>query len=135
MRSLVIDATGLGAGLSSILGKYFGEQRVTPFTFTRPSKSNLAYQMLALLNSGRLKLYNPHTAPRNLYEECWQQMCRARYRLPAPEILDIYVDPSEGHDDFLVSMALLCEALKDFTPPAISAMVRPRRLYSGEGLY
>ncbi|HCI78305.1 MAG TPA: hypothetical protein DHW02_01290, partial [Ktedonobacter sp.] len=57
IRSIVVDATGLGAGLASLLVERFGIERVTPFTFSRPSKSRLAYQLLALLNSGRLKLY------------------------------------------------------------------------------
>jgi hypothetical protein len=135
VRTLVIDSTGLGEGLSSLLFDYLGKERVTRFTFTRPSKSHLAYQLLSLISSGRLKLYNPHTSPSNIYQECWHQLCHARYRLPGPDILDMYVDPSEGHDDFLISLALLCEALKDFTPPAASAMVRPARLYSNEGPY
>jgi len=135
IRSLVIDSTGLGEGLSSLLFDNLGKERVTRFTFTRPSKSHLSYQLLSLVNSGRLKLYDPHTAPHNIYQECWHQLCHARYRLPGPDVLDMYVDPSEGHDDFLISLALLCEALDAFTPPAASAMVRPAKLYSNEGPY
>jgi len=30
--------------------------------------------------------------------------------------MNFYVDPSEGHDDFLMSLALAAEAARDFTP-------------------
>lgn len=135
IRSLAIDATGLGAGLASWLVDHFGDERIIRFTFTRPSKSRLAYALLALINSGRLKLYTLHSAPRQTYEECWKQLRQARYRLPAPEILDIYVDPTAGHDDFLISLALLTEALTTLNAPAASALIRPIPLYSNEGRF
>ncbi|HVB60215.1 MAG TPA: hypothetical protein VNE61_03390 [Ktedonobacteraceae bacterium] len=134
-RALVIDATGLGAGLASLLTTRFGTERVLPFTFTRSSKSRLAYQLLALLNSGRLKLYTEQSAPSAIFAECWQQLRLARYRLPAPEVLDIYVDPSDGHDDFLISLALLTEGAAALATPAASTLVRPRRLYGYEGRF
>lgn len=130
IRALIIDATGLGAGLASLLLDRLGEQRVVPFTFSRASKSRLAYQFLALLNSGRLKLYASATAPAAIVAQCWQQLRRARYRLPAPAILDMYVDPAEGHDDFLISLALVTEALSGLTAPACSTIIPSRRMYS-----
>lgn len=136
VRTLVVDATGLGAGLASLLANYLGHERVRQFTFTRASKSRLAYQMLALINSGRLKLYTHENAPIQLYTECWQQLNHARYRLPAPEILDIHVEQAEGHDDFLISLALLTEAVNDLSQPVTpSAWLRPRRLYGNEGRF
>lgn len=135
LRALVIDATGLGAGLASLLRNRLGEERVQPFTFTRPTKSHLAYQLLALLNSGRLKLYAPAGAPTSIYEECWRQLRLARYRLPAPDILDFYVDPADGHDDFLISLALLAEALNTLSAPPASTLIRPRRFYQEEGRF
>ncbi len=135
LRALVIDATGLGAGLASLLSNRLGEERVQSFTFTRPTKSHLAYQLLALLNSGRLKLYAPAGAPTSIYEECWRQLRLARYRLPAPDILDFYVDPADGHDDFLISLALLAEALNTLSAPPASTLIRPRRFYQEEGRF
>lgn len=135
LRSLVIDATGLGAGLASLLISRFGEERILPFTFTRPGKSRLAYQLLALINSGRLKLYSHASAPTAIFAECQQQLHKARYRIPAPDQLDFYVDPSEGHDDFVISLALLTDALNVLSTPAASTFVRPARLYSGEGRF
>ncbi len=135
IRSLVVDATGIGAGLASLLVDRLGPERVTAFTFSRPSKSRLAYQLLALLNSGRLKLYTATDAPTNINIECWHQLKRARYRLPAPNILDFYVDPTDGHDDFLISLALLTEAADTLMTPAASSLVRPVRLYTDEGKF
>jgi len=108
---------------------------VQSFTFTRPAKSRLAYQLLALLNSGRLKLYARASAPPSIYEECWRQLRLARYRLPAPDILDFYVDPADGHDDFLISLALLTEALNTLSAPPASTLIRPRRFYQEEGRF
>lgn len=91
--------------------------------------------MLLLLNSGRLKLYAADNAPLAIYQECWQQLKQARYRLPTPEVLDMYVDPSDGHDDFLISLALLTEALNTLVAPAASMLIRPIRLYGDEGWF
>ncbi|MDQ2884648.1 MAG: hypothetical protein M3Y39_01020 [Chloroflexota bacterium] len=135
VRSLVIDATGLGAGLASLLRTALGDERVVPLTFTRSSKSHLAYQLLSLLNSGRLKLYAPARAPQGIFDECWLQLRNARYSLPAPDTLNFYVNAADGHDDFLCSLALLPEALSCVTNPAASTIVRPIRLYGGEGRF
>jgi hypothetical protein len=73
-------------------------------------------------------MYQADEAPAMIAEEAWKQLRLARYRVPAPETMDMYVDPSEGHDDFLMSIALLTEALSSFTAPPESGYVRPRAL-------
>jgi hypothetical protein len=70
------------------------------FRFSRPSKSHLTYQLLSMINSGRLKMYQADEAPSLIYEEAWKQLRLARYRVPAPETMTMDVEPSEGHDDF-----------------------------------
>ena len=135
IRSLAIDATGLGAGLASLLLDRFGAERIIPFVFSRTSKSHLTYQLLALLNNNRLKLYNREGAPCHISAECWQQLHTARYSLPGPDLLNFYVDPADGHDDFLCSLALLSEALRAFTAPATSTLVHPVRFYGDEGYF
>lgn len=135
VRAAVIDATGLGAGLASLLLARLGSARLLPFTFTRPAKSRLTYQLLNLVNSARLTLYTPASAPDALITTCWEQLHLARYRLPAPNTIDMYVDPSAGHDDFLISLALLAEALHALTEPAASTIVQSARFYSGEGRF
>ena len=135
IRSLAIDATGLGAGLASLLLDRFGDERVLPFVFSRSSKSRLAYQLLSLLNSDRLKLYTSAGSPQKIYRECWQQLHVARYSLPGPNTLNFYVDATDGHDDFLCSLALLPEALQALTAPAASTFIRPAKFYPDEGYF
>jgi len=136
LRAIVIDQTGLGHGLAAMLVTKFNSkdhEPVMPFTFSRPSKSRLAYQFLSLTNQGRLKLYKG--GPRETTEECWDQLRKARYRLPAPEMMDFYVEQSEEHDDFLISLALVCEGLEQLVRPAESTIVKPVQLYGGESPY
>ena len=134
-RLLVIDATGLGEGLASLLVSQLGADRVRPFHFTQTSKSHLTFQFLSLINSGRLKLPAPASTPVSICQTCWQQLSRARYRLPAPDLMSMYVDPADGHDDYLISLALLGETLRDLVPPVYSAIIRPRHYYNDEGRY
>lgn len=63
LRKIVIDRTGLGDTMSSLLTTRLGEERVEGYQFTRPSKSKLTYQFLSLVNSGRLKMYQEAEAP------------------------------------------------------------------------
>lgn len=135
VRTLVIDSTGLGEGLASLLAQRFGSDRVLPFHFTRQSKSRLTYQFLGLINSRRLTMPAQVSMPAHVYEACWRQLCHARYRLPAPDLMSMYVDPADGHDDFLISLALLGEAIRNLAPPLLSAFIRPRPLYVDEGRY
>jgi hypothetical protein len=135
IRALLIDATGLGEGLASLLASRLGSERARPFRFSQQSKSHLAFQLLSLINSGRFKLPARASAPASIYDECWRQLCLARYRLPAPHLMDIYVDPADGHDDYLMSLALLTETITDLKPPAISASIPPRKLYRDDGRF
>lgn len=135
VRCLVVDATGLGEGLASLLADRLGEARVRLFRFSQPSKSSLTYQLLSMINTGRFKLYASQVAPRSLYDECWHQIRCARYHLPAPDTITMYVDPADGHDDFLISLALLTETLKALNAPAISTSISPKPLYQNEGRF
>jgi len=51
---IVVDATGVGAGLSSFLAKAFPSQ-VMPFIFTNKSKSDLGWSFLSVIVTGRFK--------------------------------------------------------------------------------
>lgn len=137
VRTLIVDATGLGGPVASMLRDRLGEERVQPFTFTRASKSRLAYRWLALINGGRFKMYQRESAPHNekVAGACWKQLQLAQYRVPAPDILDIYVDPAQGHDDILISLAMLAEIADTHMKPAYSALVRPRHFYTRESRF
>lgn len=55
--------------------------------------------------------------------------------MPAAETIDFYVEAGEGHDDFLISLALLTEAIEGMILPAESSIVRPKKMYEGEGRF
>ncbi len=131
IRRLVIDRTGLGDGLASLLREKFGEERITGFRFTRPSKSALTFQFLGMINSGRFKIYAPDLAPFAIYEECWQQLTHARYSIPGEGLMNMYCDASNNmHDDFLCSLALCCEAIRETNVPIQpGSIIIPKRLY------
>lgn len=106
-QRIVVDATGIGEPVASFLQQALGS-RVTPFKFSQQSKSELGFQVLAAVNSGRLKMYAPDGS-----EECrrfWTEaeLCRSQFR--PNQTISFFVDPHEGHDDFVMSLALAVEA-------------------------
>jgi len=113
IRRIVVDSTGLGEIMGSLLEAKLGEDRVTLFKFSRQSKSKLTYQFLGLINSGRLKMYQQDGAPGDIYAECWKQLKLARYSVLGQSLLNMYVQAEDGHDDFLLSIALCCEAVRE----------------------
>ena len=112
-RKIVVDATGVGQPVSSFLRQSLGS-RVIPFTFTARSKSELGFNLLAGINSGRLKMYAGDGSPE--YQEFWFEMERAKSHYRPSQTMNFYVDPVEGHDDFLMSLALLVEAGSQYSP-------------------
>jgi len=112
-RRVVVDATGVGQPVSSFLRQALGS-RVVPFTFTQQSKSALGFNLLAAINSGRLKMYAGDGSAE--YQEFWQEMERAKSQYRPSQTMNFYVDPAQGHDDFLMSLALLVEAGNHYLP-------------------
>jgi len=110
VRQVVVDATGVGGAVASFLVGALGPSRCTPFVFTAPSKSALAYSLLAAVNAGRVRMYADDGSPEAA--AFWQQARAARYAVRAHQALTFDVDPAEGHDDFLISLALLVEAAR-----------------------
>lgn len=136
LRKIIIDKTGLGEVMASLLETKLGDDKITAFHFTRPSKSKLTYQFLSLINSGRLKMYQEDGAPGEIFKEAWKQLKLARYRIPGQDLMDMYCDPSDGHDDYLMSIALCGEAIKEWsTPTHESHIIKPKPLYEGESRY
>jgi hypothetical protein len=116
---LVIDATGVGAGLASFLAKAL-PGRVLPFEFNTRSKSDLGWKFLAICETGRFKDYQAR--PGDEAELFWMQVeyCQSEI-VPGPErrmhwgVPDTLRDPATGdlvHDDLLLSAAL-CAVLDD----------------------
>jgi len=83
-----------------------------PFTFTASAKSELGFNLLAAINSGSLKMYSPDGSPE--YREFWYEMEKAKSYYRPSQTMNFFIDPSQGHDDFLMSLALLVEAASRF---------------------
>ena len=50
--------------------------------------------------------------------------------MPDEGLLNMMVLPEEGHDDFLISVALCAEAIREYETPVQEAQViRPKPLY------
>ena len=112
-RRVVIDATGVGQPVSSFLRQALGSP-VIPFVFTAPSKSGLGFNLLAAINSGRLKMYAGDGSA--ACQQFWTEMERAKSQYRPSQTMNFYVDPAQGHDDFLMSLALLVEAASQYSP-------------------
>jgi hypothetical protein len=107
-KRVVVDATGVGAGIADFLEAVLGKRVVVPFHFTQQSKSKLGFDLLAAINSGRLKMYAPDGSPE--YQEFWHEVDKAKTTFRPNQTMNFFVEPEEGHDDFLTSLALLVAA-------------------------
>jgi hypothetical protein len=105
-QRVIIDATGIGAGLASFLTKALGPKLV-PFVFTPQSKSDLGWGFLAAVDSGRYKEYAVDDQTDTAL--FWKQVAAADYELldgPQRRMRWSVRDP-ELHDDLLMSAALV----------------------------
>ena len=107
-RRVVVDATGLGLGTASFLERTLGRSIVEPFIFTAQSKSRLGFDLLAAVNTGRLKVYAQDGSQE--HQEFWRQIERADAYFRPNGTMNFLVEPKRGHDDFLTSLALLVRA-------------------------
>ncbi len=112
-KRVMVDATGVGQPVSSFLRQSLGS-RISPLTFIQRSKSELGFTLLAAINSGRLKIYAGDGSSE--YQEFWLEMEKAKSQYRPSQTMNFYVDPAQGHDDFLMSLALLVEAAKQYSP-------------------
>ncbi len=111
---VAVDATGLGEPTAAVLRKALGGSRVDAVKLTSETKSRLGYEMLAAVNSGGLRLPADDGTPEDL--ERWRQVerCQAVYR--PNQTMGFWVDPRDGHDDHVVSLALAVAAAKGGGP-------------------
>jgi len=120
-RRVVVDATGVGEPVAAFLRKALGS-RVTPFKFTQSSKSELGFNLLAAVNAGRLKVYKGDGSGE--YIEFMKEMEKARGQYRPSQTMNFYVDPAQGHDDFLMSLALIMEAARIYEPRGAKGEMR-----------
>ena len=115
-QQVVVDATGLGAGLASFLEKAL-PGRVTPYVFSSASKSKLGWNFLALVNAGRWQEWavpeNQRDSDQALF---FQQLRYAKSEVSTGPGRELRWGVPEGtrdaetgrlvHDDLLLSAAL-----------------------------
>ena len=128
-RRIIIDATGIGAGLASNLERTYGSTTVIPFIFTSKSKSDLAWNFIAQIETGRYKEYAP------LDETLYRQLVNCQLEIiPGPARLcrwgvpDGARDPVNGeliHDDLILSAALCSELDNQTWGAARSEIIQP----------
>jgi hypothetical protein len=110
---LVVDATGVGAGLASFLVKKFGSVKdeppglVSPFVFSSVSKSELGWNFVGLVESGRYKDYAEDGEADTA--QFWREVGACEFEvMPGPgKVLRWGVADTAVHDDMLVSAALV----------------------------
>jgi len=112
-QRVVCDATGIGEPVTSFLRQKLGS-RIVPFKFSQKSKSEAGFDLIAAVNSGRLKIYKQDGSIE--YRELMFEIEKARSNYRPNQTLNYYVDPSEGHDDFLMSLVLAVQAANDSVP-------------------
>jgi len=120
-QRIVVDATGIGQPVASFLRKELGRS-VIPFVITSRSKSDMGFELLSVVNSGRLKLYRQDGSRE--YKETLFELERARAQYRPNQTMNFFVDPQEGHDDFLVSLALVVQAAEGLGPRQAKGWLR-----------
>jgi len=123
-RYMVIDATGVGAGISSFFANAY-PSKVLPYTFNAATKSKLGWDFLAVIETGRFKDHIRAEAGAYPDQEAfWLQVRHVQMEIaPGPNrrmkwsVPESARDPSTGelvHDDLLISAAL-CAQLDECT--------------------
>ena len=119
VQALVVDATGVGAGLSSEL-EHELPGVVTPFSFNAASKSKLGWDFVGLVDAGRWQeaMYVPEgdNDQARWQREFFKQLAACQFEvLPGPEhhlrwsVPEGMKDTQSGevlHDDWILSAAL-----------------------------
>lgn len=115
---VVIDATGVGAGLASFLGKALGlfaeGGKIIPVEFSPNVKSDLGWNFLGIVETGRFQDYADDQQPDT--RQFWYEVENCQYIIrPGPSKLmswGVWEPPAydglvaRGHDDLLISAAL-----------------------------
>ena len=110
---VVVDATGVGAGLASFLGKALGE-RLIPVVFSPKVKSDLGWDFLGVVETGRYRDYIDDQQPGT--RQFWYEVetCQHEIRRGPGQSMKwgVWETPAydgliaRGHDDLLLSAAL-----------------------------
>jgi hypothetical protein len=107
---VIIDATGVGAGLAGFLADKLGT-KVLPFEFSQVSKSDLGWAFLSTIETGRYREYFPFDSELSKQlEYCQYAIKDGPGKLMKWGVPDGTRDVSSGdllHDDLVISAALI----------------------------
>jgi hypothetical protein len=116
---VVIDATGIGAGLASFLEAELTDRRlgrpitVQRFIFSSASKSQLGWDLIGLIDTGRYREYRdeaPVGSPeRRVTEQFWAELKGITYEVQPGQhkLMRWGALHGKGHDDLVMSAALI----------------------------
>lgn len=115
---IVVDATGVGEGLASMLSDTYAT-RVIPLRLTSSTKSQLGWDFVSIIETGRYHDYDPDDTPET--RQFWYETAACEYELSTGDRLKwgvwespAYDTVARGHDDLLLS-ASFC-AILDSVP-------------------
>lgn len=116
VERLAADATGLGGPLTAARERALG-RRVEGVVFTTRTKSELGYELLAAVETGRLRLYAFDGSSE-------AEAVRSELRALRAEFGGGWLrwGNDRGHDDFAVSLALCLRAARTVPPPRIAVV-------------
>jgi hypothetical protein len=110
---VVVDATGVGAGLASFLTKALGE-KVLPVVFSSKVKSDLGWDFLGIVETSRYRDYA--VDGRMETRQFWYEVEACQYQIrdgPGRQMIWGVWDPpaydgsiARGHDDLLITAAM-----------------------------
>jgi hypothetical protein len=138
-RWIVVDATGVGAGLCSFLAAKWNPRngtgagdRVIPFEFSSATKSDLGWDFLGVINTGRFRDHADDGSAE--YRQFWYEVDHCEKKLqdgPAHRLSwGVWETPAydgviaRGHDDLLIASAFVAVLDKqpmriEYTPATV----------------
>jgi hypothetical protein len=133
---VIIDATGVGAGLANFLLDRLGS-RLMPFEFTQRSKSDLGWDFITCIETGRFKEASP------MDEEMARQLEHCQYcildgpgktmRWGVPESTRDVLTGELVHDDYILSAAMISLLDHESWGVGESRVVRQKDVLEGLG--
>ncbi len=109
-QHIVLDATGVGEGLWTMLDRAFPE-RVIPVKFTQQTKSEIGYGYIAIIETGRLRDCAPSDAVLIQYKACQAEILPGPAKTMRWGVPDGRRDRSGTliHDDHVTADALISQ--------------------------
>jgi hypothetical protein len=131
---VIIDATGVGAGLADFLSKPLGS-RLVAFKFSQKSKSDLGWVFISIIETGRYKEFHPMDGEMSRQlEHCQYTIVDGPGKMMRWGVPDGTREVTSGdlvHDDYVLSAALISLLDHDSWGNAVSQIVSPKDILEG----